>query len=380
MCSIESWQLKYYGFDRLRLKSFWSARCRFVTIISVFLGIGLSPVALSHHGSNSNPELYLAENLLRLEGEITTIFWRNPHPRLMLKVVDEQGVEKEWELEMGGSLNNYAAQGVTKDFLKVGDKVKAAGVVSMRDPTMIGLINLLMPNGEEMLTAGPGPNNSRNGELLWSTERMVLVQKSFDPVAVQAAKDSADGFFRVWGRRLSPRPVPEAYAGLLTEIGKASAAEYSFATDNPELDCRSGVPTNMFDPVPMEIINDGDRILIHTEEHDLVRVVHMSDDRPEPVASNLGYSVGYLEGGKLIVETTHIAWPYFDPYGTPQSDQMTYKETFWIAEDDSQLNYSIVATDPVNLTAPIELERAWRWQPGTAMVEFDCAAEVVASE
>ena len=91
----------------------------------------MSPVALSHHGSNLNPEMYLAENLLRLEGEITTIFWRNPHLRLMLKVVDEQGIEKEWELEMGGSLNSYAVEGVTKDFLKVGDKVKAAGFLSI---------------------------------------------------------------------------------------------------------------------------------------------------------------------------------------------------------------------------------------------------------
>ena len=59
---------------------------------------------------------------------------------------------------------------------------------------------------------------------------------------------------------------------------------------------------------------------------------------------------------------------------------MSYKETFWIAADDSQLNYSIVATDPVNLTAPIVLERAWRWQLGTAMVQFDCAAEVIVTD
>jgi hypothetical protein len=75
---------------RLRLKGFWSAWRRIALVVLVLGAIGSSPVALSHHGSNSNPDLYLAENLLRLEGEITTIFWRNPHPRLMLKVVDEQ--------------------------------------------------------------------------------------------------------------------------------------------------------------------------------------------------------------------------------------------------------------------------------------------------
>ncbi|MBT5560604.1 MAG: hypothetical protein HOJ88_12005 [Proteobacteria bacterium] len=358
---------------RVRYKNSWTSRFSSPLTWLILLGLGSSSAVLAHHGSNSNPDLYLAENLLRLEGEISTVFWRNPHPRLMLKVIDEQGAEKEWELEMGGSLNSYAAQDITKDFIKVGDKVKAAGVVSMRDPNTIGLINLLLPNGEEMVNGNRRP-------LLWSTERMEMSRKPFDPTAVQAAKDSADGFFRVWGRRTSPRPSPEEYAALLTEVGRARAAEYFAPTDNPELECRSGVPTNMFDPTPMEIIDDGDRILIHTEEHDLVRTVHMTEDRPEPVASNLGYSVGYYEGEKLIVDTTHIEWPYFDPYGTPQSDQMSYKETFWIAADDSQLNYSIVATDPVNLTAPIVLERAWRWQPGTAMVQFDCAAEVIVTD
>ena len=154
------------------------------------------------------------------------------------------------------------------------------------------------------------------------------------------------------------------------------AAGYDFATDNPELDCRSGLASNMFDPTPMQIIDNGDQIIIYTEEYDLKRTVYLTEDRPEPSYSNLGFSTGVRDGNTLAVETTHIDWPYFDPYGTPQSQQMTYLETFSVAEDDSRLNYKIVASDPVYLTGPIELERAWLWQPGRQMVLFDCAAEV----
>ncbi len=42
-------------------------------------------------------------------------------------------------------------------------------------------------------------------------------------------------------------------------------------------------------------------------------------------------SPGRWEGGTFVAETTHIDWPYFDPYGTPQSDRMSYVETFRVA-------------------------------------------------
>ena len=86
-------------------------------------------------------------------------------------------------------------------------------------------------------------------------------------------------------------------------------------------------------------------------------------------------TVGRWEGDTLVVETTHIDWPYFDPYGTPQSDQMSYVETFRVADDDSRLDYTLVATGPVMFREPVRLERSWLWQPGLEMYEFDCVAE-----
>ena len=337
------------------------------TIVIMALCISITS-AYSHHGSNSNPVLYLSENLLELEGEVTRVFWRNPHPRIMISVIDENGEEKEWELEMGGNINTYTAQGLDNEFLKVGDRVKAAGVVSRRDDSSIGLLNLLMPNGEEMV--------SGRRDLMWSNERLALNRKPLDPEAVRQAEATADGLFRVWGRRIGGRPAQNTYSHLFNDAAKARVDTYYAPTDNPELGCKSGIPTNMFDPTPMEIVNAGDHILIKTEEYDLVRRVYMTEDRPEPQLSNVGYSYGEWDGDTLVVHTSHIDWPNFDPYGTPQSQQMTFVERFWVADDDSRLNYEIVATDPTFLTGSINLERAWAWQPGTQLVPFDCAAEV----
>ena len=348
-----------------------TARCG-AAALSAIAGLVLPMTVVGHHGSNSNPDLYLAENLLVLEGDISRILWRNPHPRLMLTVLGDDGAETDWELEMSGSINGLIANGLDQDFVRIGERVRAAGVVSRRDPTSIGLLHLLLPSGEEYV--------SGNRENLWSDERLAIRHQPLDPAAVRAAEESADGLFRVWGRRTSPRPSPEEYAGLLTERGREMAAQYYGPRDNPEFECQTGIPTHMFDPTPMEITDGGDRIHIHTEEYNMRRVVYLTEDRPEPEPepepSNVGYSTGRWEGDTLIVETTHIDWPYFDPYGTPQSDRMSYVETFRVADDESRLDYTIVATDPVMFTAPVELERGWRWQPGLQMVEdFDCVAD-----
>ena len=348
-----------------------TAKCC-ATALSFIAGLVLPMTAFGHHGSNSSPVLYLAENLLELEGEIT-VFWRNPHPRLMLTVIGDDGVETDWELEMAGSVNSLANVGVSRDIVRIGDRVRAAGVVSRRDPTSIGLLHLLLPGGEEYVTG--------NRQTRWSEERLATTRPELDPAAVRAAEESAEGLYRVWGRRLGPRPRAEDYAGLLTEHGRELAAQFYAPRDNAELGCRTGIPTHMFDPTPMEITDGGDRIHIHTEEYNVRRVIYLTEDRPEPAPSHVGYSTGRWEGDTLVVETTHIDWPYFDPYGTPQSDQMSYVETFRVADDESRLHYTIVATDPVMFSAPVELERGWRWQPGTEMVEFyDCVAEWESSD
>lgn len=339
-------------------------------MFSLFMPVNAS----AHHGANTNPELYRAENLVELDGQISRVLWRNPHPRLKITVVGENSESVEWELELAGSLQSYARDGIDRDYFNVGDPVKAAGVISRRNAKSIGVVHLLLPNGEEMVSRG-------TRTLRWSDVQFAASSAgrtrgdSASAEVVAAAEESANGIFRVWGRRTGPRPPAAQYADSLSEAGRETLANYYAPRDNPDYECQTGMPHHMFDPLPMEITDGGDQVQIETLEYNVKRVIYLSDDRPEPTPSNVGYSVGRWQGDTLIVETNHVDWNYFDPFGTPQSDRISFVETFRVADDGSRLDYSMIATDPVMFSEPIRLERAWLWQPGTEMFEFDCVPE-----
>jgi hypothetical protein len=165
------------------------------------------------------------------------------------------------------------------------------------------------------------------------------------------------------------------YVPFLTARGRELAATYDPVTQNPELSCRQGMPTTMFDPVPMQIIDQGDRILIRVQEYDVERVVHTNTNSVQAEPSPLGNSVGYWDGDTLVVETTDVEWPYFDPYGTPQSEQVSYRETFTLADTGDILLYSITVTDPIMFSQPFTLGRPREWTPDVELEAFDCVAE-----
>jgi hypothetical protein len=132
----------------------------------------------------------------------------------------------------------------------------------------------------------------------------------------------------------------------------------------------------MTDPTPMSIVNDSERIIIHQYECDIERIVYMGgQENVQPQASPLGHSMGRWEGDVLVVDTTHIDWPYLDPWGTPQSNQTNYRETFALATEGGRLNYSITITDPIMLNKPFTLEWTRQWMPEIELEPYDCVVD-----
>ncbi len=336
--------------------------------VRFLLGLFLLPAfTAAHHGPLDNPGLYDTAAVVELEGEITAVFWRNPHIRYRLSVPGEAGEATTWELEVGPSPAMFFGLGISRDLIEVGDEVTAAGYVSRGRANSLGVTHLLLPNGEEFVDGRREPR--------WSADRVELVAAAVDAERTAAAEQAADGIFRVWSwiGGGAPNPSPP-YHELLTEQGREAMAGYDAARDNPELRCRTGMPVTMFDPPPMVFSQEGTTLTLRLMEYDVERTIYLDEAAaPAPVPSPVGYSLGRWEGETLVVTTTHVAWPVFDGIGTPQSDQIGFVERFAVVESGARLEYTITATDPVMFSAPVVRERAWAWRPETEVLPYDCA-------
>ena len=339
------------------------------TTLSALAGLAASSLALAHHGPVTQTSLYLTDEFVELSGEIVDVFWRNPHTRARMLVVGDDGEEQMWEIEISPGPRTLERLGINEEDLF--GPARAAGYISRRDPDSLGALNILLPDGREYATG--------NRDLIWAGDRVASTQFAIDPERAAEERRTATGIFRTWGRRIGPRPQPDEYHHLLTDRGREAAAQFYAPRDNPELECRTGVGASMMDPMPLEILDEGDRIVVHQSEYNVRRTIWLDPEASgvEPTPGPYGFSVGRWEGDVLIVNTTHIDYPYLDPYGTPQSEQIEYHERFELSEsgDDVRLNYSLTATDPVMFAEPIVFERSRQWSPGRVFEEFNCTHE-----
>ena len=128
-------------------------------------------------------------------------------------------------------------------------------------------------------------------------------------------------------------------------------------------------------PHPIEIVDQGDSILIHLEEWNAMRTVNMaSDARSDGLESTpLGYSTGVWQGEDLVVTTTHIDYPFLDEHGTPQSDAVHVVERFSPGDDNRILEWSAEVTDPGTMTEPVvAFTTRWEWVRGESIQDYDC--------
>jgi len=80
---------------------------------------------MAHHSTNG---IYDQAVELELTGTVKGWKFINPHPSLTLTVVDEKGVEHDWDVSYGGSaVAHLKRRGYSIDTFKVGDQLKVKG-------------------------------------------------------------------------------------------------------------------------------------------------------------------------------------------------------------------------------------------------------------
>ena len=338
-------------------------------LVVLFLVMFSSVTLQAHHSMT-----HFADEVTEMEGVLVDIHWRNPHIYFFVETEETDGEKKLWELE-AGTIYTLGRAGVTRDLFTLGERVRIAGNKSEVFDDKFWVENILTEDGNEVLVVLNG-SARWNDELIggatsWKNEAFMT-----DDVASEG-----DGIFRVWSPpirgsiqpRLNGAPANQL-ASIATDASKAFLESWDpFAFDDAcEL---PGLPRVNHGPHPHEFVQDGDNILLVSEEFYLTRTIHMNPDADpsQQPFSPLGFSTGRWENNNsLVIETSRINFPYLDLGGHGQSEQVSIKERYVHYPSENLLEYEVIIEDPIMLNEPYIKRGVWM-DIGEAINEFyDC--------
>jgi hypothetical protein len=145
--------------------------------------------------------------------------------------------------------------------------------------------------------------------------------------------------------------------------------------DDPMARCLlSGVPRITVRPLPFEIIQLPDRVVILYEVHHAFRIIP-TDGRPHPddlEPSYLGDSVGHWEGDTLVVDVVGFNTDtWLAGVGTIHSDKLRVTERYTRDTADTVV-YDVTIEDPEVFTKPWKQQAIFRLRPGERIREYEC--------
>lgn len=319
----------------------------------------------AHHSQGS---YYDTSITIEIEGVLLEARCQNPHMRFVVQSVNADGQEVTWDVE-ATSLSLIRMLGTERGFIEEGDRVKMAGSPARRSPTGMYALNILAPDGLEILLSG-------GAQPRWTTPDVNSKADLANATAQAVDADDDAGIFRTWSTVLGPtsnRLWEDEYP--LTEWASGELASWDPVADNPTLRCEpKGMPTIMDAPYPVELVDQGTTMLIKQEEFDTVRIIYMEETHADrEISPNIyGHSVGRWDADTLIIETIGSNWPFYDNDGVPQTVDTEYVERFWLNEGGTSLEYTLTAIDSTIFTETVTLDRSWIWRPDVTIQPFNC--------
>jgi hypothetical protein len=171
-------------------------------------------------------------------------------------------------------------------------------------------------------------------------------------------------------------------AGLMTKAARRQAEHYDPAADPVIEECRpehDGWKHQLLAPLPMQIEQDDEKVLLRYEYWNAVRTVYIDGRgyQPKAAPSRLGQSIGRYEGKTLVVETTGIIPNLFGLPGMgsiKHSDQARAVERYTLSDDGNRLDLEWTFIDPVNFTKPVQGQKSFLSSPDGELEEFVCEA------
>ena len=136
-----------------------------------------------------------------------------------------------------------------------------------------------------------------------------------------------------------------------------------------------GIPREMLQPFPWEIVYARDRVIMIFEYQSLVRQI-FTDGRGHPKdlePTYMGHAIGKFEGDALVIDTVGFndkTW--LDPMGLPHSDAMHVTERIRRVDHNTLVDeYTI--DDPKAYTKRWKAQRSFQLKPDWQIQEYVCA-------
>ena len=98
---------------------------RGAALVALAAAAAAATAASAHHAITLN---YDPNTSGSIEGVVEEVFWANPHVHYYLTVTETDGSSRLWDMETG-NLNVMRARGMTRDTIKIGDRVTVHGTL-----------------------------------------------------------------------------------------------------------------------------------------------------------------------------------------------------------------------------------------------------------
>jgi hypothetical protein len=337
------------------MPEFSSMRRLLTAVSSASLGLVLAAAAgpsFAHHSFSAE---FDASTTGELEGEITRVWFANPHVRYRLNVEQEDGSIEEWELQLG-NVTTLRSANWGPDTLNVGDRVTVQGQLGRNGAHKLYVRGALLVNGTELLPYARREREPDPADLAAAgrnaAEFAYGVPSNDYPVDITGPWRNSYKF-RVTVDDLEPKPTPFTADGRRIFEATEHYDDYSLRCLAP------GLPRIFGSPYNMEIIDAGTHYVVLYIEHNTPRRVYM-DGRTPPAdypPTSLGFSAGRWEGDELVIETTHLLPGWLDGSGLPMAGEGTRIVERWsFSEDRLAMDRTMTIYDPY-YTAPLVRRR-----------------------
>ena len=342
-------------------------RLRQLTLrVAVVLGgVAIAPTVLAHHSFAPH---FDASKPVSISGAVSEFEGRNPHSYLHIAAVDENGRTREYVCESHG-VTQLSRNGIRPDMLKVGTRVRVTGSLSRHSPYMCFFDSVEFEDGRKLSVNGPtGPAAPAPPTVARRTD--IFGTWLLAPIANRSTS--------------GPQPMMQ----FLTPAGQKAVAAYDPFRDDPTFRCDPvGVRRAWGAPgTPLEIVRQGNDVVLHHEWMDVRRVVHMNTkDHPKDARrTTLGHSIGHLDGDTLVIETANypngVLNQYVEQAGQPtkgllHSSALTTVERLHLDPVRQRLVVEVDMADPEYFTQPFA-RATYEYAASELKIEpFNCSPE-----